>query len=338
MNKKEIVENLTKEDPGDLFKEADKVRKYFFGEGILARGIIDFSNRCVRNCMYCGLRNNNIGLERYSMTKEEILDTAGVIVENNIKTIILQSGDDFSYTRESLCDIIKGLKDKFKDIAITLSIGERPFDDYIAFKEAGADRYLLKHETINPELYHSFNPGMSIKHRIEILEFLKKTGYQVGTGFIVGFPGQTAEDIADDILFLKDFKPDMSAIGPLIPQADTPLKHFKKGSVDLTLRAVAITRIITKLSHIPATTALANTDEGLDAQVKALRCGANVIMPDFTPPKYSKFYRIYDKSTRINMENAKKAAALAGRYLEFLRGDSYYDTNMSESGNTIKGE
>ncbi len=318
--KEEIVE-LLKGSSGELFKTADAIRKRFCGDEVHIRGIIEFSNYCCRNCLYCGLRRENENISRYRMSADEIIKLADEIVKYGVKTIVLQSGDDFGFTKKELCRIIERIKKENPSVAITLSIGERPFDDYKAFKDAGADRYLLKHETNNPRLYERFHPGQTLKRRLEILEELKKLDYQIGAGNIVGLPGQTLEDLADDALLLKNLDVDMTGIGPFIPQKDTPLRDFPCGSLNLTLRVLAITRILTKNAHLPATTALATLDPA-QGQLSGFDAGCNVIMPDFTPEYYRKDYTIYDNKVRINLERAREAIFKAKRLISQNRGDS----------------
>jgi len=305
---------------GELFKKADKIRKKYCGDEVHIRGIIEFSNYCSRNCLYCGLRRENRNVRRYRIKKEEVVDLALKIASLGIKTLVLQSGDDLCYPRDSICEIISGIK-KNADIAITLSIGERPFEDYKAFKEAGADRYLLKQETSDFSLYAKLHPGQNLKKRLKILEYLKRLGYQIGAGNIVGLPAQTLKNLADDILLLKELDVDMAGIGPFIPHKDTPLKNFPPGDLNLTLRVLALARILTKNSHLPATTALATLDPR-EGQLLGLKAGCNVIMPDFTPEYYRKNYTIYDHKIRIDLERAKTVISRAGRKISSDKGDS----------------
>ncbi|MEA3305981.1 MAG: [FeFe] hydrogenase H-cluster radical SAM maturase HydE, partial [Candidatus Omnitrophota bacterium] len=278
MKKEEIVKYLKAGKISGLFKKADAARKLYCGDKIFIRGIIEFSNFCVRDCLYCGLRKSNKKLKRYRMKIPEIRALSFRIIEKGIKTIVLQSGDDFFYTKDTLCKLISGIKKRCPDIAVTLSLGERPLDDYKAFKAAGADRYLLKHETANSSLYSKLHPRQELKTRLKILKHLRKLGYQVGAGNIVGLPFQSPEDLADDILFMRNLDVDMAGIGPFIPQKDTPLRGYPSGSLDLTLKVLALTRIAVKDTHLPATTALAALNPGA-GQLLGFQAGANVIMP-----------------------------------------------------------
>ena len=321
MDRDEILYYLNTSDRGrELFQRAEEVRKRHCGDEVHTRGIIEFSNYCCRSCLYCGLRRENKNLKRYRMGEDEIVALASKVASRGVKTIVLQSGDDFYYTQSMLCRIISQIKEK-ADVTVTMSIGERPFDDYRAFRLAGADRYLLKHETANEELYKKLHPHQSLKNRLNILEYLRKTGYQIGSGNITGLPGQTMEDLCKDVLLLKELDPDMAAVGPFIPQEDTPISDFPQGSLPITLKVLALTRIVTGNSHIPATTALAtvNPEKGL---FMGLSAGANVIMPDFTPPGYRENYAIYDNKAHITLEKAKETILKTKRIISSHRGDS----------------
>jgi Biotin synthase and related enzymes len=254
------------------------------------------------------------------MEEDEIVNLALHIASLGVKTIVLQSGDDFYYTQSMLYGIISQIKEK-ADVAITLSVGERPFEDYRAFKLAGADRYLLKHETASEELYKKLHPHQSLRKRLEILEYLRKTGYQIGPGNIVGLPGQSMEDLCADILLLKELDADMSSVGLFIPQHDTPLSEAPRGDLSLTLRVLALARIATRNSHMPVTTAIATADpeRGL---FRGLKAGANVIMPNFTPERHRKDYTIYDNKAHITLENAKETIQKAKRLISSHKGDS----------------
>jgi len=321
MERNEIAEFL--KQPGrdyELFRLAGEVRRFWCGDEVHLRGIIEFSNHCCRNCFYCGLRRENTKLERFRMAPEEILHLSAEIAGLGIGTVVLQSGDDFAYDRSTLCSLIKNIK-KRSDLAVTLSIGERPFDDYRAFRDAGADRYLLKHETASPELYTRLHPGQSLKSRLDTLRFLRNLGYQTGAGNIVGLPGQTIEDLCDDVLLLGELEPDMASVGPFIPQRSTPLAGEIPGSLETTLRVLALVRIVTRNAHMPANTAVASLDAASGLE-RALQAGANVIMPDFTPECFRGRYTIYDGKTHITPERANAAIAYEGRVTGKGRGDS----------------
>jgi biotin synthase len=239
------------------------------------------------------------------MADKEILDAANTIAASAIGTVVLQSGDDPGFSAQRLCSLVSRIKHRYPGMAVTLSVGERPRADYRAFRQAGADRYLLKHETANHKLYEFLHPGQTLEARIAILQYLRGIGFEIGAGMIVGLPGQTFEDLADDIMLMKSLNVDMAGIGPFIPQQDTPLGDWPAGSLELTLKAIALARIALPKANLPATTAVATLDihRGLR---KALGCGANVIMCNFTPPIFRKHYRIYDNKEKVSLETARK--------------------------------
>ena len=273
----------------ELFKAADEVRKKYLGDEVHLRGLIEFTNICKRNCMYCGLRRDNKNIERYRLSHEEIIDFAKKAVSYGYKTLVLQGGEDDYFTVERLVPIIKDLKSL--GVALTLSIGERPFEDYKALKEAGADRFLLRIETTDRELYEKLDPGMSHEHRINCLKNLRKLGFEVGSGCLVGLPGQKIESLADDILFFKELDVDMNGVGPFIPNEDTPLKDAKGGQFELSLKVMALIRLLLPDINIPATTAMETLNK--QGRVIALQCGANVVMPNVTEGDYRKLYALY---------------------------------------------
>lgn len=327
-----IVNLLTSNEPNTInkiFLESFNTKEKFLGKRVWIRGLIEFSNFCIRNCLYCGLRKDNKNLPRYRIPIEEVVDIAKKIIDTGIKTVVLQSGDDFFYRKEDICEIIHRIKFYDKDVAITLSIGERSFEEYKVFKQAGADRYLLKHETANENLYKKLHPYQSFQKRKEILYYLKTLGYQIGAGNIIGLPGQTMFDIADDILFMNKLEVDMAGIGPFIPQKDTPLSNSPQGSFELTLKVLAITRILLKTPHLPATTAIVSScEDKIEALKKCFYAGADVVMINFTPEKYRINYKIYDKRKKIEIEDVKIAAESLGLEISFERGDSIKKCNL----------
>ncbi|MCK9221760.1 MAG: [FeFe] hydrogenase H-cluster radical SAM maturase HydE [Limnochordia bacterium] len=282
-----------------LWDRADGVRRDTVGNGVHLRGIIEFSNHCIRNCLYCGLRRGNTKLKRYRIPPEEILLAAKQGTEVGYKTIVLQSGEDPWYDARNIGLLVREIKKL--DVAVTLSIGERPEEELALFRQEGADRYLLKHETIDQALYSRLHPGASYKARIQMLNTLGKLGYQVGTGIMVGLPGQRPETIAEDILFMQKINADMVGIGVFIPHPDTPLANAAAGSADETLNVLALTRLFLPYAHLPATTALATLDPY--GRQKALRAGANVVMPNITPVKYRKQYEIYPGKAETSDES-----------------------------------
>lgn len=274
----------------DLFAAADRVRHEKVGDEIYLRGIIEFSNYCDRNCLYCGLRKGNSKLSRYRMTEDEILTTAKQIKNTGVPTVVLQSGEDSFYSQDIVCRLIERIRNE-TDLIITLSIGERALNDYKAFQQAGANRYLLKHETASRDLYKYLRPGCDWENRLQCLRRLKELGFETGTGNMVGLPGQTPEILADDLLVMKLLDADMLGIGPFIAHPDTPLGGIGNDDLELTLRVLAIARLITRNTNIPATTALATLHP--QGRLLALQAGANVVMPDFTPDIYKTLYDIY---------------------------------------------
>lgn len=274
----------------ELFRAADAVRRREVGDAIFLRGIIEFSNVCARNCLYCGLRAANHRLLRYRMEEPEIIETARRIQDAGVGTVVLQSGEDPFFTAERICRVVDRIR-RETGLTVTLSIGERSRDDYRAFRAAGAERYLLKHETASPGLYSRLRPGSSLEERLACLAALADLGYEVGTGNMVGLPGQTAETLAADLWMMKEMDADMLGIGPFIPHPETPLAGEEAGGVEMTLKVLAAARLLTRTTLIPATTALGTLSP--EGRVRALRAGANVVMPDFTPPEYRQHYEIY---------------------------------------------
>lgn len=290
LSRDEIIALLKDDSINDeLFKAADEVRKKYLGDEVHLRGLIEFTNICKRNCMYCGLRRDNKNLNRYRLSHEEIIDFAKKAVGYGYKTLVLQGGEDDYYTVERLVPIVKDLK--ALGVALTLSIGERPFEEYEALKKAGADRFLLRIETTDRELYEELDLGMSHENRIQCLKNLRKLGYEVGSGCLVGLPGQKIESLADDILFFKELDVDMNGIGPFIPNEDTPLKDAEGGQFELALKVMAIVRLLLPDINIPATTAMETLNK--QGRVIALQCGANVVMPNVTEGEYRKLYALY---------------------------------------------
>lgn len=295
LNFNNLVSLLSTQDENDIeliFSHAREVRKKYCGEKIYLRGIIEFSNYCKQNCLYCGLRKSNKVIQRYRMTEKEILSSCDEIYHSGIRTIVLQSGEDDFYTREIISSIISKIKFNYPDCAITLSVGERDFSDYSEWYEAGADRYLLKHETANDELYSLIHNKQKLSARIVHLIKLKEIGYQIGSGNIIGLPYQTIEDIAEDILLCDMLDIDMASFSPFIPSENTPLKSVNAADLLLTLKTMAVARIYLKNVHIPATTALATLKH--NGRELGLHAGANIVMPSFTPHPYRTNYAIYN--------------------------------------------
>jgi biotin synthase len=266
------------------------------GDEVHLRGLIEFSNICKQNCLYCGLRRDNKNIKRYRLKPEQIINFAKNARNLGYRTVVLQSGEDDFFNVERMTKIIKSIKQL--DVAITLSIGEKTREEYKAYKEAGADRYLLRIETTDKELYEKLDPNMSHENRKRCLKDLKELGYEVGTGCLIGLPGQTIESIADDILFFKEIDADMIGVGPFIPNPDTPLKNEKGGTFELSLKVMAITRLLMPDINIPATTAMETLN--INGRLIALRSGANVVMPNVTEGEYRKLYALYPGKICIN--------------------------------------
>lgn len=326
LSKDEIIFLLTKKysSLNYLIEQADQKRQKIFSDKIHLRAIIEISSICRQNCYYCGLRKDNTNLERYQLTPALIINTALKAADLGYKTVVLQSGED-QYPAEDIAAVIEEIKNK-ADIAVTLSLGERSFEDYLLWKNAGADRYLLKHETADRRLYKKYHPGMSFENRINCLKYLKNIGYQIGSGVIVDLPGQTAKILAADLLLCQDLDLDMMGSGPFIPHNETPLKDKKAGSVEMTLKVTALSRLLMPEVHIPATTALGTIDP--EGRKKALKAGANVVMPNVTDSIYRNKYQIYPEKICISEdaeETCRRIEAVIksmGRTIAKDKGDS----------------
>lgn len=337
LSRREIVHLLSLDDANGLSalsEAADRVRRRLVGDEVYLRGIVEFSNVCERNCLYCGLRKGNTGLPRYRMTIDEILEAASRIRKLGIGTLVLQSGEDSFFDRDTLCRLIGQIRYE-TGLVITLSIGERTREDYLAFREAGAGRFLLKHETASATLYRKLHPDSKHENRDQCLRWLRELGYEVGTGCMVGLPGQTPADLADDILLMKELDADMLGIGPFIPHPQTPLADSPGGGVQATLKMIAVARLVTRDTNIPATTALTTMDP--EGSRKALACGANIIMPDFTPLRYRALYEIYPgrggigETDETAIARLKETLASLGRSVGKGPGDRRKEERKSES-------
>lgn len=285
-----LLSSQEQEENDLLWAAADSVRKNWVGDEIHLRGIVEFSNFCVQNCLYCGLRRDNHRLVRYRMSFAEIVQAAKKAWAQGLPTIVLQSGEDPSFTRDRLSDLIREIKEQ-TNLTITLAVGERKYVDYYTWKKAGADRYLLKHETASKKLIKTLRPSHRLTERLKALRWLQELEYEVGSGNMVGLPGQSDEDLAADIQLFKEWDFDMIGIGPFIAHPQTPLAAAGNGELEKVLKVLAITRILTKDVNLPATTAIGVLKR--EGQRKALFAGANVIMPNLTPPVYRSHYRIY---------------------------------------------
>lgn len=295
-----------------IFDAADKKRREIYGDEVYIRGLIEFTNYCKNNCFYCGIRRDNKNAVRYRLTKEEILSCCEEGYRLGFRTYVLQGGEDPYYTDSLICDIVSEIRNRFPDCAITLSIGEKSKESYKAYFKAGANRYLLRHETASDAHYRKLHPdSMSLTNRKQCLYNLKEIGYQVGSGFMVGSPYQTTENLLADIRFLQDLQPDMIGIGPYITHEDTPFSSFENGSLALTLRLIAVLRLMFPYALIPATTALGTIhSQGRELGLKA---GANVVMPNLSPVGVRKLYALYENKICTGEEAAQCRGCLERR-------------------------
>ncbi|MEW6723824.1 MAG: [FeFe] hydrogenase H-cluster radical SAM maturase HydE [Bacillota bacterium] len=272
-----------------LVRLADDIRARYAGDEVHLRGVIEFSSHCSRNCHYCGLRSGNTTLTRYRIAPDDTVEIARRAVALGFRTIVLQSGEDPWYDAPTLAGIIEQIK--ALGAAVTVSVGDRPPEDYALFRQAGADRYLLKHETSDAILFQRLRPGTDLATRVDNLKHLRGLGFQIGAGNMVGLPGQSADSLVADLLLLQELEVDMAGIGPFIPHPQTPLADSRPGTVSATLRVLALARILMPWVHLPATSALGALDP--QGRQKALRAGANVVMPNVTPAAYRNLYQIY---------------------------------------------
>ncbi len=321
-----FCEEATAKEQSVLRFWADELREKYYGKKVYFRGLIEFSSYCKNNCHYCGLRKNNGDAKRYRLTEKEILDCCRTGHGLGFRTFVLQSGEDMYYTDARLCRIVSKIKERFPDCAVTLSIGERSRDSYKRLFDAGADRYLLRHETADEEHYGKLHPPeLSLKNRKQCLYVLKEIGYQVGAGFMVESPYQTFDTLAEDFLFLRELKPHMIGIGPFIPQKDTRFCSCPTPSSGWTLVLLSLIRIMLPKTLLPATTALGTVDPM--GRERGLKAGANVVMPNLSPVAYRKDYALYDNKICTGEEAAECLSCLSGRIAsagfipDFSRGD-----------------
>ena len=323
----QLIEGRTPKLAQYIFEKARKIRQAYYGTDVYIRGLIEFTNYCKNDCYYCGIRRSNSRAHRYRLSEEQILRCCHQGYTLGFRTFVLQGGEDGYFTDERMVSLVKEIRKNYPDCAITLSIGERSYDSYLALFEAGADRYLLRHETWDEKHYRLLHPpALSAKHRQQCLWDLKKIGYQVGTGYMVGSPFQTAENLADDMLFLEKLNPQMVGIGPFIPHHDTPFKDQAAGTLELTLYMLGLIRLMLPKVLLPATTALGTIDE--KGRELGILAGANVVMPNLSPENVRKDYLLYDNKIctgseaaecRMDLENRMHAI---GYHVVCHRGDS----------------
>lgn len=330
MNAFELIDKLNKEGKAELAEyaylakgfnseiaayaaeKAVAARKRVYGNKVFVRGLIEISNICKNDCLYCGIRRGNNSCERYRLSGEDILECCDEGERLGFKTFVLQGGEDAFFTDEVLCGIIEKIKSRHKGCAVTLSMGERSRESYALLKKAGADRYLLRHETADKEHYGKLHPkGMSFENRVNCLRALKELGYQVGCGFMVGSPYQTAETLAKDLKFIEEFSPDMCGIGPFIPHKATPFADEAAGSAELTCYLLSVIRLIKPNILLPATTALGTVRA--DGREMGILSGANVVMPNLSPVSVRKKYELYDNKICTGEESARCRGCLEER-------------------------
>ena len=317
-------------------KQAQEVSLQHFGNKIYIRGLIEVSNCCRNNCFYCGIRKGNSHIKRYRLSMESILDCCKEGYALGFRTFVLQGGEDPGLTDDRIEAIVAAIRKRYPDCAITLSLGEKPYEAYQRFFQAGANRYLLRHETYNEIHYSQLHPAeMSCKHRIQCLRNLKEIGYQTGTGIMVGSPGQTVEHLIQDILFIEKLRPEMIGIGPFLPHHDTPFAQFPNGTVKQTLLLLSIFRLMHPSALIPATTALATLVP--DGRERGILAGANVVMPNLSPRNERKKYELYDNKASLGAESAEglillqKQLQSIGYEISTDRGDFKHEMLKNES-------
>ena len=320
---KALIENPVPEYAKEVAREVNVYKNTVF-----IRGLIEISNICKNNCYYCGIRAGNASCTRYRLTRDEILSCADIGYPLGFRTFVLQGGEDSYYTDDVICDIVSAIKQKYPDCAVTLSLGERSFDSYKRMFDAGADRYLLRHETADREHYQKLHPDkMSFDNRMECLKNLKAIGYQVGAGFMVGSPYQTAESLAKDLKFIEEFSPNMCGIGPFLPHGATPFANMPAGDTDLTVYLLSLTRIMKPSILLPATTALGSATA--DGRERGILAGANVIMPNLSPERTRKNYELYDgklssgAEAAENLKELKQKMQSIGYEIAVSRGDNH---------------
>ena len=331
MNERQIIDWLREEDEQKLetlWREANETRITHVGDQVHLRGLIEVSNICVRRCGYCGISADNRQIERYRMTEEEIMDCVHKAVGFGYGTVVMQAGEDYGIVREWMANIIRRIKAE-TSLAVTLSLGERPDEDLVAWRDAGANRYLIRFETSNRELYERIHPplGENPSDRFAILSNLKKLGYEVGSGIMIGIPGQTYEDLAGDILAFREMDLDMIGVGPFIPHPETLLGQAfpcaqsveqVPNTEKMTYKVIALTRLVCPEANIPSTTALASLNKA-DGRELGLMRGANIVMPNLTPPQYRVVYEIYPNKACINETSEACASCLSLRILNIGR-------------------
>lgn len=310
-----------------LKEKASNLRQQVYGKDIYIRGLIEFTNYCKNDCFYCGIRKSNGNVQRYRLTPEQILECCKIGYDLGFRTFVLQGGEDLYWNDDRLCRVVSAIRKDYPDCAITLSAGERSRDSYQRLFDAGANRYLLRHETANPDHYRSLHPKeLTLRSRMDCLKTLKEIGFQTGCGFMVGSPGQTLEHIIDDLLFILAFKPHMVGIGPFLPARGTPFSSELPGSSELTIKLLSIVRLMLPSVLLPATTALGTAKE--DGRQLGILAGANVIMPNLSPKEVRSKYLLYDNKIATgdeaaeSVEHLTESMAKIGYQIVSARGDA----------------
>lgn len=322
-----ILDNINNSEVSYLCEKAVITRKKYYDNKVFMRGLIEFTNYCKNDCYYCGIRCSNKNISRYRLSLEDIMDCADIGYKLGYRTFVLQGGEDNYFTDDKIIEIIKSLKTKYNDCAITLSIGEKPYNSYKKFFDAGADRYLLRHETASKDHYEKLHPNnLKLSNRIDCLKNLKEIGFQVGAGFMIDSPYQNNENLAEDLIFIKNLNPEMVGIGPFIPHHDTIFKDEPTGSLEKSIIILAITRLLLPSALIPATTALGTIDsKGREA---GLNAGCNVVMPNLSPVDVRSKYALYDNKICMGDEAAEcrncieKRINMTGYVVDTSRGDN----------------
>lgn len=314
LNNDELKALIDIDETDYLFETAQKRRVEYYGKAVYKRGLVEFTNHCKNNCLYCGIRAGNENVNRYRLSIDDIMECCDTGYELGFRTFVLQGGEDLSFDDDTICSVVSMIKSKYPDCAVTLSIGEKSYESYKAFFDAGADRYLLRHETADITHYSKLHPeNMSLENRKQCLWDLKKIGYQVGSGFMVGSPFQTLDNLVSDLRFLQELEPDMIGIGPFLPHAQTPFADKEQGSLKRCLNLIAILRLMFPYALIPATTAL-GTIHPLGREM-GLKAGANVVMPNLSPVRVRKLYELYDNKICTGEEAAECRQCLDRRII-----------------------
>lgn len=308
----ELISRRNEVDREELYSRARAIRHRIYGKEVYMRGLIEISNFCKNDCIYCGIRNSNCNAQRYRLTKDDILECCEQGYLLGFRTFVLQGGEDGYFTDDRMCDIVHEIKEMYPDCAVTLSLGERGYNSFKALFDAGADRYLLRHETADEEHYKKLHPEyLSLENRKQCLFDLKRIGYQVGSGFMIGSPYQTEKCLAEDMAFLNELQPQMVGIGPFIPHCDTPFAKCDAGSVELTLFMISLLRLMLPNALLPSTTALGTLDPF--GREKGILAGANVVMPNLSPLSVRKKYMLYDNKICTGDEAAECRFCMQGR-------------------------